>query len=168
MKIPLNTMHPRPRSLRFRYSIIPFSRLSLTPLFHHFIIPAFHSPVLCFLLLMPVSVLAQDTTRMGIHQQEAELHRWDVMKTHRLVPQLQKGAESARSGDFKGAIRWFQKAAPGRPSLAYFNLGVLYFETQQFDKALRYFKLSYRARKDTVCLDYLGNTERLISERQRR
>ena len=90
------------------------------------------------------------------------------MKTHRLVPQLQEGAEAARNGDIKGAIRWFQKAAPGRPSMAYFNLGVVYFETQQFDKALRYFKLSYRARKDPVCLDYLRNTERLINERKRR
>ena len=50
--------------------------------------------------------------------------------------------------------------------MAYFNLGVVYFETQKPDKALRYFRLSYRARKDSVCLDYLKNTERLINERK--
>ena len=51
--------------------------------------------------------------------------------------------------------------------MAYFNLGVIYFEMQKPDQALRYFKLSYRARKDSVCLNYLKNTERLIKERNR-
>jgi tetratricopeptide (TPR) repeat protein len=118
-------------------------------------------------LVFASMVVAQDSTRVSIHQQESELHRWDVLKTHSSVPQLQQGAEAARRGDLKGAIRLFQKAAPGRPSFAYFNLGVAYFESQQFEKALRYFKLSHRARRDSVCLDYLKNTERLINERKR-
>ena len=135
---------------------------------HHSIIPPFHYSILCYLIFVHTPAPAQDTTRISIHQQEAELHRWDVLKTHPFVPQLQLGAESARTGDIKGAIRFFQKAAPGRPSMAYFNLGVVYFETQKFDQALRYLNLSYRARRDSVCLDYLKNTERLINERKRK
>ncbi len=137
-------MRPHPRNRLFRYSLIPVFLLSCHP------------------------ALSQDSTRISIHQQEAELHRWDVLKTHPSVPQLQQGAECARNGDSKGAIRLFQRAAPGRPSMAYFNLGVVYFETQRFDQALRYFKLSYRARRDSVCLEYLKNAERLISERKRK
>lgn len=142
--------------------------LTKTILLHHSAIPSFYFFIICFLVLVYTPAPAQDTTRIGIHQQEAELHRWDVLKTHASVPQLQQGSEAARNGDINGAIRLFQKAAPGRPSMAYFNLGVVYFETQKFDQALRYFKLSYRARKDSVCLDYLKNTERLINERKRK
>jgi len=48
-------------------------------------------------------------------------------------------------------------------------MGVVYFETGKLEQALRYFRLSYRARKDSVCLGYLQNTERIINEhRQRR
>ena len=86
------------------------------------------------------------------------------MKIHSSAPHLQIGIELARKGDISGAIRAFQKAAPSRPSMAYFNLGVVYFETGRFEQALRYFRLSYRARKDSVCLDYLRNTERLVQE----
>lgn len=122
-----------------------------------------------FVLVLSISAVAQDrdSARVGIHQSEAEMHRWDNMKVHSSVPQLQKGAELARKGDVSGAIRAFQKAAPARPSMAYFNLGVVYFETRRLEQALRYFRLSYRARKDSVCLDYLRNTERLIHENKK-
>jgi Flp pilus assembly protein TadD len=88
------------------------------------------------------------------------------LKTHASVPQLQQGAELARQGDIKGAIRAFQKAAPGRPSMAYFDLGVVYFETGKLEQALRYFRLSLRARKDSACFEYLRNTQRLLKERR--
>ena len=73
------------------------------------------------LLALSLPALAQevDSTRISIHQMESELHRWDVLKIHPSVPQLQRGAELARQGDIKGAIRAFQKAAPGRPSIAF-------------------------------------------------
>lgn len=147
---------------------IPIFQHSTIPLFRSPIIPPLHLSVISLFLAFIIPALAQDSTRIGIHQQEAELHRWDVLKTHRSVPQMQKGVEAARNGDIKGAIRWFQKGAPGRASMAYFNLGVIYFEAQKPDQALRYFKLSYRARKDSVCLDFLKNTERLINERKRK
>jgi tetratricopeptide (TPR) repeat protein len=123
-----------------------------------------------FVLLLPSSAIAQDrdSTRVGIHQSEAEMHRWDSMKIHPSVPQLQRGAEMARRGDIIGAVRAFQRAAPARPSMAYFNLGLVYFETGKLEQALRYFRLSYRARKNSVCLDYLQNTERLINEHKQR
>lgn len=129
-------------------------------------IPLFCSSFVGLILLFFIPAHAQDSTRIGIHQLDAELHRWDILRTHHSVPEFGQGVESAQKGDIKGAIRWFQKGAPGRASMAYFNLGVVYFETQQFDKALRYLKLSYRARKDSACLDYLQNTERLINERK--
>jgi tetratricopeptide (TPR) repeat protein len=141
-------------------SIIPFSPFSIFRPFRYSIIPLF--------LALSASALAQDSARIGIHQQEAELHRWDVLRTHHSVPEFGRGVESAQKGDIKDAIRWFQKGAPGRASMAYFNLGVVYFETQEFEKALRYLKLSYRARKDSVCLDYLQNTERLINKRKQK
>jgi tetratricopeptide (TPR) repeat protein len=122
---------------------------------------------MCFLILSgPAIAQEPDSTRIGIHQTESELHRWDILKTHASVPQLQRGAELARQGDIKGAIRAFQKAAPGRPSMAYFDLGIVYFETGKLEQALRYFQLSHRARKDSDCFDYLRNTQRLLKERK--
>ena len=123
-----------------------------------------------FVVVLTSRSIAQDrdSTRVGIHQSEAEMHRWDCMKIHPSVPRLQQGAEMARRGDFIGALRAFQKAAPARPSMAYFNLGVVYFETERLEQALRYFRLSYRARRDSVCRDYLQNTERLINEHRQR
>jgi hypothetical protein len=106
----------------------------------------------------------RDSTRVSIHQSETEMHRWDRMKVHASVPQLRRGVEMARQGDMTGAIRAFQKAAPARPSMAYFNMGIVYFETGRLEQALRYFRLSYRARKDSLCLDNLRNTERLLKE----
>lgn len=150
---------------QLRHHLVQYSTV---PLFRSFVFPPFHYSTLLFLLFLSVPALAQDSTRIGVHQLEAELHRWDVLKTHPSVPQLQQGAESARNGDSKGAIRLFQRAAPGRPSMAYFNLGVVYFETQKLNQALRYFKLSYRARKDSICLGYLKNTERLIREHKQK
>jgi len=119
-----------------------------------------------FVLVLLLSAIAQDrdSAKVSIHQSEAEMHRWDSMKTHPSVPQLQRGAEMARKGDIIGAVRAFQKAAPARPSMAYFNLGLVYAATGKLEQALRYFRLSYRARKNSVCLEYLQNTERLISE----
>ncbi|MBF8297076.1 MAG: hypothetical protein HW389_3621 [Bacteroidetes bacterium] len=123
----------------------------------------------CLLSLSaPLAAQDRDSARIGIHQSEAESHRWDVLKTHSSVPQLQKGTELARQGNIKGAIRAFQAAAPGRRSLAYFNLGVVYFETGNLHQALRYLQLSYSARRDSVCLEYLQNTRRLIKERKQR
>jgi tetratricopeptide (TPR) repeat protein len=106
----------------------------------------------------------RDSARVSIHQSEAEMHRWDSMKTHASVPQLERGAALVHKGDIAGAIHAFQRAAPARPSLAYFDLGLVYFQTGKLEKALRYFRLSYRARRDSVCLDYLQNTERLLNE----
>ncbi|MBM4162497.1 MAG: tetratricopeptide repeat protein [Ignavibacteria bacterium] len=123
--------------------------------------------LVCFLLLtFPASAQEPDSARISIHQMESELHRWDALKTHPRVPELQQGAELARQGDLKGAIQAFQRAAPKRGSLAYFNLGVVYFETGELEKALRYFRLSHRASRDSVCLEYLRNTQRLINERK--
>jgi tetratricopeptide (TPR) repeat protein len=126
--------------------------------------------VAIIVLLLPSSAATQDSdsVKVGIHQSEAELHRWDGMKIHPSVPQLQRGVEMARTGDLIGAVRAFQKAAPARPSMAYFNLGLISFETGKLEQALRYFRLSYRARKDSACRDYLQNTERLINERRQR
>jgi tetratricopeptide (TPR) repeat protein len=106
----------------------------------------------------------RDSARVSIHQSEVEMHRWDSMKIYPSVPQLQRGAMLARKGDIAGAIRAFQKGASARPSMAYFDLGLVYFETGKLEQALRYFRLSYRVRRDSVCLDYLQNTERLINE----
>jgi tetratricopeptide (TPR) repeat protein len=106
----------------------------------------------------------RDSARVSIHRSEVEIHRWDSMKIHPSVPQLEHGVALARKGDIAGAIRAFQKAAPARPSMAYFDIGLVYFETGKLEQALQYFRLSYRARKDSVCLDYLQNTERLINE----
>jgi tetratricopeptide (TPR) repeat protein len=110
----------------------------------------------------------QDSARVGIHQSESEIHKWDILKTHPSIPELQKGADLARISDFAGAICAFQKAAPRRPSYAYFNLGVIHFETGQLQKAVRYFRLSYKARRDPVCREYLKNSERLLKERGER
>ena len=127
-------------------------------------------PLAVCLLSLSAPLVAQDpdSARIGIHQSEAELHRWDVLKTHSSVPQLQKGADLARQGNIKGAIRAFRAAAPGRKSFAYFNLGVVYFETGNLHQALRYLQLSCNARRDSVCMEYLQNTRRLIKERKQR
>ncbi len=127
------------------------------------------SPDTTFVLVLSSSAIAQDrdSAKVSIHQSEAEMHRWDSIKIHPSVPQLQRGAEMARKGDIIGAVRSFQKAALARPSMAYFNLGLVYVETGKLEQALRYFRLSYRARKDSVCLEYLQNTERLTSEHKK-
>ena len=120
------------------------------------------------LILLSLSIgIAQerDSARVSIHQTESEIRRWDVMKTHPSVPQLQKGADLARNKDFIGAARSFQQAAPRKPSYAYFNLGVLYLETGNLQRAIRYFRLSYNARRDSVCREYLKNAERLLKDR---
>ena len=124
--------------------------------------------IFTFVLLSSAIAQDRDSARVGIHQSEANMHRWDSMKTHPSAPQLQRGTEMARKGDIIGAIRAFQKAAPARPSMAYFNLGVVHFETGRLEQALRYFRLSYRARKDSVCLEYLQSTERIINEHKHR
>jgi hypothetical protein len=117
-----------------------------------------------FVLLSSACAQDRDSARISIHQSEAEIHRWDGMKTHPSVPELRRGAEMARQGDHVGAVRAFQKAAPARPSMAYFNLGLVYVETGKLELALRYFRLSYRAHKDSACLEHIHNTERLITE----
>lgn len=125
--------------------------------------------ILFFPLIVSVAEAQNpDSLNVGIHQAESESHRWDVLKTHPRIPELEKGAELARRGDMNGAIRAFQKAAPARKSYAYFNLGVVYFEAGNFSRARRYFQLSYNARRDPVCLEYLLNSRRLVKERKSR
>ncbi|MFH0990035.1 MAG: tetratricopeptide repeat protein [bacterium] len=112
----------------------------------------------------PLLSQERDSARIGIHQMETEQHRWDVLKTHPSIPQLQRGVELAQQGNLKSAIRSFQKASSKRKYLACFNLGVVYFEMGNYQQAQRYFQQSYNARKDSVCREYLKNTRRLLKE----
>jgi tetratricopeptide (TPR) repeat protein len=117
--------------------------------------------------LLPLgSALTQerDSTRIGIHRLESESHRWDVLRTHPAVPELKRGNELVRQGDINGAFHMFRRAAYRRAYIAHFNMGIVYFETGKLKQALQYLQRSYRARKDSVCLEYLRNTQRLMKE----
>jgi tetratricopeptide (TPR) repeat protein len=124
-----------------------------------------YSILLSLLLIGLVSAQDRDSTRIGIHQIESESHRWDVLKTHVAIPELKRGNELVRQGDLDGALRMFRRATYRRAYLADFNRGVVYFETGKLKLALQHLQRSYRAQKDSVCLEYLQNTRRLLKER---
>lgn len=124
-----------------------------------------YSIALSLLLIGSVSGQDGDSTRVGIHRMESESHRWDVLKTHVAIPELKRGNELVRQGDLDGGLRMFRRATYRRAYLADFNRGVVYFETGNLKLALQYLQRSYRAQKDSVCLEYLQNTRRLLKER---
>lgn len=120
------------------------------------------------ILFISIPMVAQTGTKQtkSIHQVDSELHRWDVLRVHPAVPELQKGVDLAREGKLTESIRAFQKAAPKRRSLAWFNIGVVYLENGNPAKAYRYLQKAYDIRKDSVCAEYLANARRQLKEQK--
>jgi tetratricopeptide (TPR) repeat protein len=123
---------------------------------------------LAFLLLVsPPDVLSAqdaDSLRIGIHQVEAEQHRWDVLRTDRAAPSLRRGKELALDGRLAEAEAEFRKALKTRKTLANFNLGVLYLEQGRFSLALTHLDAARRAKRDSVFLEYYGTAKRLAKK----
>jgi tetratricopeptide (TPR) repeat protein len=110
---------------------------------------------------MPALAQDPDSARPGIHQLEADEHRWDVLRTDPAVPALARGKAFAREGRYDEATKEFRKAVKTRRTAANFNLGVLFYEQGRYVLALKYLDIAKRAKRDSVVLEYYFNAKRL-------
>ena len=108
-----------------------------------------------------------DTGHATIHQTQSLLHRWDELKIDSSCKEFQRGKEYAREGKLRAAIREFKKGLIHNRSYSLFDLGVVSSAESRFTQALSYFRDSYTAQKDSICLKQIKNTERLIREHKR-
>jgi len=106
-----------------------------------------------------------DSLRVGIHQLEAEEHRWDDVKLVQGVGAFVHGKAAAIAGDLKQAIAEFQKGARKNRAAAYFNIGLVYFHMNNYPAAIGYFKKSERIRRDALSRTYRRNAERILKEK---
>jgi tetratricopeptide (TPR) repeat protein len=126
------------------------------------------SRILLATLLFLSAACAQelDSARVGIHQLESNLHRWDVLRVDSLFPELIKGKEAAQQGRLDEAEAEFKSGLKHHEAKAFFDLGVLAFERQRYKQALSFFRKCARIQKDSTVPNYIGNTERLLRLRE--
>lgn len=108
-----------------------------------------------------------DTGHATIHQTQSLLHRWDKLKIDSRCKEFQKGKEDARKGKLWAATREFEKGLIHNRSYSLFDLGLVSLAESRLAKALSYFRGSYKVQKDSICLEEIKNTERLIREHKR-
>lgn len=87
------------------------------------------------------------------------------------IPMLEAGVNRAKVGDMQGAAETFQEAAksaemnpkisPKTIAKAYFNLGLAYQYSDQFDKALEAFDKSYRLDPSGDCAKEMAHCKQL-------
>lgn len=108
-----------------------------------------------------------NTGHATIHQTQSRLHRWDEIKIDSSCKEFQKGKEDARKGKFGAATREFKKGLIHNRSYSLFDLGVVSLAESRLAQALSHFRGSYKVQKDSICLEEIKNTERLIREHKR-
>ncbi|MBI5043169.1 MAG: tetratricopeptide repeat protein [Nitrospirae bacterium] len=92
------------------------------------------------------------------------------------IPELEDGVRWAKMGDTKEAINIFAKGAKkaeGDPKIkpkviskAYFDMGLIYKYTDEFDKAIEAFKKAYSLYPDDMYIKEKVNTERPKAEKK--
>lgn len=98
-------------------------------------------------------------------------------KTDKKMPELEAGVTKARLGDLKAAADTFLSAAnnaamnadikPEAIAKAYWNLGLAYQYTNEFDKATEAFKKSYSLDPSSSCLVEIDNCKKLRIEKKK-
>ena len=85
------------------------------------------------------------------------------------LPELEKGVAFAKAGQWNDAIEQFKAAATKAPTHqgAYWNLGLAYEYTNQFEKAEESFKTANRIQSCDKCATEIGNVKRLAAERKK-
>jgi tetratricopeptide (TPR) repeat protein len=90
------------------------------------------------------------------------------------LPNLESGVNMAKIGDMQGAAETFQAAAksaemnpkvsPKTIAKAYWNMGLAYQYSHQFDKAMEAFKKSYTLDPTDACMKEIKHCEKLRQE----
>lgn len=98
-------------------------------------------------------------------------------ETDSAIPDLEKGIQQAKLGEMQEAIRIFAAAArasetnakikPGSIAKAYWDLGLVYEYTWEFDKAIECFKKAYSLDSSEAYIKEIKNTEKLRAERKK-
>lgn len=98
-------------------------------------------------------------------------------KTDKKMPELETGVTKARLGDLKAAADTFLAAAnsaamnaaikPEVIAKAYWNLGLAYQYSDEFDKATEAFKKSYSLDSSSSCLLEIDNCKKLRIEKKK-
>ena len=98
-------------------------------------------------------------------------------KTDKKMPELEAGVTKARLGDLKAAADTFLSAAnnaamnaaikPEVIAKAYWNLGLAYQYSDEFDKATEAFKKSYSLDSSSSCLVEIDNCKKLRIEKKK-
>lgn len=98
-------------------------------------------------------------------------------QTDKAIPDLEQGATKAKMGDLNEAATIFAnaaKAAEGNAAIkpqsiakAYFNLGLCYEYTDEFDKAIEAFKKAYSIDSNDIFLKEKSHAETLKRERSK-
>lgn len=98
-------------------------------------------------------------------------------QTDKAIPELEQGINKAKMGDLNESTTIFAnaaKAAEGNASIkplsiakAYFNLGLAYQYTDEFDKAIEAFKKAYSLHPSEMFLKEKNNCERLKADKRK-
>lgn len=122
--------------------------------------------IIILLLFIARGVLAQNTdqSHKSIHEIQSTLHNWDKLKIDSTHAEFMQGKSYAEAGNLRSATKEFAKGLRHNKSYALFDLGLIALNQTKYSKALKYFHMSYRVKKDPACLEAIKNTKRLISE----
>ena len=93
-------------------------------------------------------------------------------ETDKEMPELENGFNMVKLGDWDTAIGIFQKIIetyPTSPSVhkAYYNLGLSYMYTDQFDQARTAFEAAYRVKPETKYLNTIQKLNKRIEDKRR-
>jgi tetratricopeptide (TPR) repeat protein len=98
-------------------------------------------------------------------------------KTDKSIPELETGVSKVRLGDLKAAVDTFHAAAnsaemnaaikPKVIAKAYWNLGLAYQYSGEFDKATEAFKKAYSLDSSESCLAEIENCKKLRVEKKK-
>lgn len=85
------------------------------------------------------------------------------------LPELEKGVNFAKAGQWSDALEQFKAASAKDPMHqgAHWNLGLAYEYTNQFDKAEEAFKTANKIASCDKCVTEIGNVRRLAAERKK-
>ena len=85
------------------------------------------------------------------------------------LPELERGINFAKAGQWPDAVEQFKTATVKAPTHqgAYFNLGLAYEYTGQFDKAEEALKTANKIESCDKCIQEIGSVKRLAAERKK-
>lgn len=89
--------------------------------------------------------------------------------TDKNLPELERGVNLAKAGRWSDAIEQFKAATQKNPTHAgaWWDLGLAYEYTYDFDKAEAAFNEAYKIKPDQTYLDEINNVKRLKAERKK-